>query len=106
GCDLVATFDATASAAAWVRRQRRPAVLHLSMVRLMGHAGADAELGYRSRAEIDEGLVRDPLVVGARLLVEAGVATPADLLARYDEIGWEVRRVAEEVLSEPKLTSA
>ncbi len=40
-----ATYDAAGEAAAWVRRERRPAVLHLRMVRLMGHAGADAEVG-------------------------------------------------------------
>jgi 2-oxoisovalerate dehydrogenase E1 component len=106
GCDVASAFDATAEAAAWVRRQRRPAVLHLSMVRLMGHAGADAELAYRTRADIDDGLVRDPLIAAARLLVDAGLAEPSELLTRYDEIGWEVRRIAEEVLSEPKLGSA
>jgi 2-oxoisovalerate dehydrogenase E1 component len=106
GCDAAAAYDATAGAASWVRRTRRPAVLHLSMVRLMGHAGADAELAYRSRAEIAADLDRDPLLATAALLVQAGLATPTELLARYDEIGWEVRRVAEETLSEPKLASA
>ncbi|MEV6928049.1 thiamine pyrophosphate-dependent enzyme [Dactylosporangium sp. NPDC051485] len=106
GCDAAATYDRAAEAAAWVRRYRRPAVLHLSTVRLMGHAGADAEMAYRSPAEIANDLARDPLVRTARLLVEAGVATPAELMTRYDEIGWEVRRVAEEVLGEPKLASA
>ena len=49
GCDLAATYDAAAEAADWVREQRRPAVLHLSVVRLMGHAGADAEVGLPDR---------------------------------------------------------
>ncbi|MEV8515506.1 thiamine pyrophosphate-dependent enzyme [Dactylosporangium sp. NPDC051484] len=106
GCDSAATYDRAAEAAAWVRRYRRPAVLHLSTVRLMGHAGADAEMAYRSPAEIAADQARDPLVRTARLLVEAGMATPAELMTRYDEIGWEVRRVAEEVLGEPKLGSA
>ncbi|MCW2642048.1 MAG: transketolase [Dactylosporangium sp.] len=106
GCDAATAYDATVEAASWVRRQRRPAVLHLSMVRLMGHAGADAELAYRSRAELAADLDRDPLLATAALLVQAGLATPSELLARYDEIGWEVRRVAEETLSEPKLASA
>ncbi len=105
GCDLAATYDATTEAVQWVRTNRRPAVLHLSMVRLMGHAGADAELAYRSPAEIADGVSRDPLVVSAQLIVGAGLATSEELLARYDEIGWEVRRVAEEVLAEPKLAS-
>ena len=42
----------------------------------------------------------------ARLLVEAGLATPDEVLTRYDEVGWQVRKIAEEVLGEPKLASA
>ncbi|SCG14928.1 2-oxoisovalerate dehydrogenase E1 component [Micromonospora echinofusca] len=105
GDDLVRAYEAAAEAAAWVRRHRRPAVLHLSTVRLMGHAGADAEAAYRSAGEIAADFDRDPLAGTARLLVDAGVATGEELLARYDEIGWQVRRIAEEVLDEPKLTA-
>ena len=106
GCDLAAAYDAAAEVAGWVREHRRPAVLHLSVVRLMGHAGADAEIAYRAADEITADLERDPLVATARLLIEAGVAKPDELIARYDEIGWRVRKVAEEVIGEPKLASA
>jgi 2-oxoisovalerate dehydrogenase E1 component len=106
GSDLVATYDAATEAVAFVRENRRPAVLHLSMVRLMGHAGADAEVAYRSGEDIARDLERDPLISTARLLVESGVAGPDDLITRYDEVGWQVRKVAEEVLGEPKLATA
>ncbi|MFF5178194.1 thiamine pyrophosphate-dependent enzyme [Micromonospora sp. NPDC000316] len=106
GDDPVGAYAAAAEAAAWVRRHRRPAVLHLRTVRLMGHAGADAESAYRSPAELAEDLDRDPVAATARVLVEAGVATGEELLARYDETGWQVRRLAEDVLGEPKLASA
>ncbi|MBQ1030705.1 transketolase [Micromonospora sp. C97] len=106
GSDPVQTYAVAAEAAAWVRRNRRPAVLHLRTVRLMGHAGADAETAYRSPAELAEDLDRDPVAGTARLLVAAGVATGAELLSRYDETGWQVRRLAEEVLGEPKLAGA
>ncbi len=106
GCDLPAAYDAAVEAVSWVRRHRRPAVLHLSTVRLMGHAGADAEMGYRMPAELARDLERDPVVATARLLVDAGIATPAEILARYDEVGWQIRKTAEEVLDEPKLASA
>ena len=106
GCDVVATYDAAADAANWVREHRRPAVLHLDMVRLMGHAGADAEVAYRSPAEINADLDRDPLVATATLLIGAGLLTPEEVLTRYDDVGWRVRRIAEEVIAEPKLTSA
>ncbi|WP_089004185.1 thiamine pyrophosphate-dependent enzyme [Micromonospora rifamycinica] len=105
GTDPVAAYTVAAEAAGWVRRHRRPAVLHLRTVRLLGHAGADAERAYRSTAEIAADEARDPVLATARLLVEAGVATGEELLARYDEQGWQVRRTAEEVLDEPKLAT-
>jgi len=103
GCDVAATFDAATEATAWVRRHRRPAMLHLTTVRLMGHAGADAETAYRAPGDIERDVARDPLVATARLLVAAGLARPEEIVSRYDEVGWQVRKVAEEVLSEPKL---
>ncbi|MFC3741470.1 thiamine pyrophosphate-dependent enzyme [Paractinoplanes deccanensis] len=105
GCDLAATYDAATEAAGYVRRERRPAVLHLSTVRLMGHAGADAEAAYRPADDIKRDLERDPLVATARMLVAAGLMAPDEVIARYDEVGWQVRKVAEEVLGEPKLTT-
>ncbi|WNM37341.1 thiamine pyrophosphate-dependent enzyme [Micromonospora halotolerans] len=105
GTDVAEAYRVAGEAAAWVRRHRRPAVLHLTTVRLMGHAGADAETAYRSPAEIAADLARDPLLATARRLVEAGCASGEELLARYDERGWQIRRLAEEVLDEPKLTS-
>ncbi|WP_347405129.1 transketolase C-terminal domain-containing protein [Micromonospora sp. WMMD1082] len=103
GADLVGAYGVAVEAAAWVRRHRRPAVLHLTTARLMGHAGADAESAYRDAGEIAADVTRDPVVATARRLVDAGLASGAELLDRYDEIGWRVRRIAEEVLDEPKL---
>ncbi|WP_442930642.1 thiamine pyrophosphate-dependent enzyme [Micromonospora sp. NBC_00421] len=105
GVDPVAVHAVAVEAAGWVRRHRRPAVLHLRTVRLLGHAGGDVERAYRSTAEIAADEARDPVLATARLLVEAGVATGEELLARYDERGWQVRRTAEEVLDEPKLAA-
>ncbi len=106
GCDLVQTYAVARSAVAWVRRHRRPAVLHLRVVRLMGHAGADAEQAYRTHAEMEHDLALDPLLSTARLLAKAGVATPMELLSRYDEMGWRVAQAAEQVRLEPKFTTA
>jgi 2-oxoisovalerate dehydrogenase E1 component len=81
-------------------------VLHLRTVRLMGHAGSDAETAYRAPADISADLARDPLIGTARTLAAAGLADAEELIGRYDEIGWQVRKVAEEVLGEPKLADA
>ena len=69
GCDPAACYDAAAEAAAHVRASRSPAFLHLRVVRFLGHAGSDAEVSYRSQAEIAADYARDPLLGTARLIV-------------------------------------
>ena len=101
GSDLQATFAAAAAAAAWVRTHRRPAFLHLRMVRLMGHAGSDFEPAYRRPAEIAADYDRDPVLCTAKLLVDSGALTAAQVLERYEakranviEIAGEVSRIS------------
>nr|WP_081706183.1 thiamine pyrophosphate-dependent enzyme [Nocardia sp. CNY236] len=106
GCNIVDTLAAADAAAVWVRERRRPAFLHLRTVRLLGHAGSDVESAYRRPADITADLQRDPLLTTARLLVESGVATPADVLDRYTDLGRHVAEVAQVVSREPKLDSA
>ena len=106
GTDIAGAYDAALAAAEYVRSSRRPAFLHLRCVRFLGHAGSDAEIGYRSRAEIGEDLERDPLVHAARLLAEAGIAEPSELLARYDAVAADVRRLADDAANQRRLSSA
>ncbi len=106
GCDAVDALTTASAAADWVREHRKPAFLRLRTVRLMGHAGSDVEAAYRKPADITADLLRDPLVATARLLVSTGVATPTELLDRYDAIAHRVATTAEEVWREPKLDSA
>ena len=90
-------------AAAWVRQHRRPAVLHLRTVRLMGHAGSDVESGYRTRREIAADHERDPLVATAETLVCQGVLTAEEVIRRYENTREQVSDVAEWALSRPQL---
>jgi len=106
GADLAGVYDTALEAAAWARDRRRPAFLHLSVVRYGGHAGSDVESGYRSPAEISADLDRDPLVGTARLLVASGALTPSEVLARYDASAERIMALAAEVTSAPRLSSA
>jgi 2-oxoisovalerate dehydrogenase E1 component len=106
GTDIAGAYDAALAAVEHVRTARQPAFLHLRCVRFLGHAGTDAEIGYRSRDEVDEDLERDPLVHAARLLVEDGIAEPSELLAKYDASAAEVRRIADEAAGHRRLSSA
>ncbi|GII54669.1 MFS transporter [Planotetraspora thailandica] len=106
GCDLADIHDVALRAAEHVRTTRSPAFLRMRTVRLMGHAGSDVEIGYRTRKEIAADLARDPLVGTARLLVEAGLAVPDELLSRYEAERDHVIKLAMECTRRPRLVSA
>ncbi|MGH8835317.1 MAG: thiamine pyrophosphate-dependent enzyme [Actinomycetes bacterium] len=105
GCDLAETYDVAVEAADWVRAKRRPAFLHLRMVRLMAHAGSDVETGYRTNAEIAADLARDPLLSTARLLVSAGLLTPQQVIDRYEAVREQVLAAARRAAMRPRLSS-
>ena len=50
-------------------------ILHLRTVRFLGHAGSDAELGYRREKELLADQERDPLLGTAHALLDAGLVT-------------------------------
>ena len=106
GSDLADVYDTALAAAAWARYQRSPAFLHMSTIRLGGHAGSDAEAGYRASAEITADLAHDPLIGTARLLVVAGLLTPAEVLDRYERSRARMLALAAEVAGAPRLVSA
>ncbi|GMV43056.1 MAG: MFS transporter [Myxococcales bacterium] len=105
GLDVVEAYEAAAELAAYVRRTRRPALLHLKVVRLLGHAGSDVEQVYRTPAEIEAAEADDPLIHTARRLVGAGVARD-EVLALYDEAHERAFALAEEAARRPRLRSA
>jgi 2-oxoisovalerate dehydrogenase E1 component len=106
GFDPAEAFAVAEEAVGWVRRRRRPAVLHLRTVRFLGHAGSDVESAYRRPAEIAADLDRDPLVGTARLLVGAGLLTPDEVAQRYEDARARVGAVAQEVAGSRRLASA
>ena len=106
GDDVAGVLAATAELAGWVRRERRPAFLHLRTVRFGGHAGTDVESVYRSADEVRADLTRDPLLGTARWLADhAGDEGPA-LVERYHAAGERVRATAESLRAEPQLDTA
>jgi 2-oxoisovalerate dehydrogenase E1 component len=106
GCDLADVYDAASQAVEFVRTVRKPAFLHLKTVRFLGHAGSDAEVAYRTPAEIAADYQRDPLLVTAGLLATAGFADGPELVERYEAIGERVREVAVQLMAEPQLATA
>ena len=74
-----------------MRAERKPAVLHLRTVRYLSHAGADAEMAYRTPQAIRADYEKDPILGTARWLVSAGRATGEELANDYLTAREEVR---------------
>ena len=106
GSDPAGTLEVARDLAGWVRERRRPAVLHLRTVRYLSHAGADAEIAYRSPQAIRADYERDPILGTGRLLVASRQATGEELAADYLAARDEVRELALEVAALPQLQSA
>jgi len=106
GLDIYDTFRVAAEAAGYVRTQRKPAFLHIRMVRLYGHAGADVPTTYLPKAEVEADEGNDPLLHSARLLRDAGVLDPADALAIYRDTRAHVSALAAKITARPRLQTA
>ncbi len=106
GLDIFDTYRAAAEAAAYVRSQRKPAFLHLTLVRLYGHAGADLQQSYLDKTLFEEWEHNDPLLHSARLLQERGILSADEILGIYLETEAQCTRVAEEVVKLPRLETA
>ena len=106
GLDLFDTFCVAQAAAEYVRKRKKPAFLHLSLVRLYGHAGADLQQTYLAKSIFEEWEQNDPLLHSARLLTESGVLTADQVLSIYLETEEQCARVAEEVIQQQRLSTS
>jgi 2-oxoisovalerate dehydrogenase E1 component len=105
GADLEATFAQARAASDYCRGARRPALLHLSCVRLAGHAGSDVDTTYRTRQELEAAGERDPVLCAARSFVTRGVLAPEQVLELDAAAEARVRREAEHAIGRPRLTT-
>ena len=104
GLDLAAGYEGVARAVFHCRTTRRPTFLHLRTTRIMGHAGTDFEIEWRSVEELMAVEATDPLLRSAAIALEAGVYTKEQLLARYEDIRKRCFAAADEADRRPKLT--
>jgi 2-oxoisovalerate dehydrogenase E1 component len=106
GLDLADAHGAAVEAVTVCRTERRPVFLHLKVVRLLGHAGTDAEYDYRTWQAIEAAEAEDPLLRSAELVLRSGLLTAAEVLDLYERVRAQVRAAAREAAGTPKLESA
>lgn len=106
GLNMLETYQVAQQAAEYVRKTRKPAFLHLEMVRLYGHAGSDVQTAYLSQAECEAWEANDPLLYSASLLIQQQLLSATEVLALYDSVDAECTNTATAIVQRPRLKTA
>lgn len=100
GNDLQAVHDATAEAVERARGGGGPTFIEAKTYRWRGHSKSDKNL-YRTREEIDEWRLKDPIVRFEHEVLEAGTLTEEDLQRVRDEVRDELRGAVQRANAAP-----
>ncbi|GAA5139649.1 thiamine pyrophosphate-dependent enzyme [Thalassotalea piscium] len=106
GLNLIDTYQTTLKAAHIARTKRCPVFLHIKLIRLLGHAGSDAEFVYRKQSEIDKIEQQDPLLHSAAILLEHNILDAKKIVDIYQKTAQRIENIAERVITKPKLTTS
>jgi 2-oxoisovalerate dehydrogenase E1 component len=105
GLDIAEGYGQVARAVEHCRRTRRPTFLHLGTTRIMGHAGTDFEIEWRSFEELMAVEASDPLLRSAEIALSSGLLDRDAVLGLYESTRARCFAAAEEADRQPKLTS-
>ncbi len=103
GLDLAGGYADVQRAVEHCRRTRRPTFLHLRTTRIMGHAGTDFEIEWRSIEELVAVEATDPLLRSAAIALASGLFTKESLLAAYEAMRERCFAAADEADRSPKI---
>ncbi len=105
GLDLAHGWADVVRAVEHCRQTRRPTFLHLRTTRIMGHAGTDFEIEWRSLEELVAIESTDPLLKSADIALRSGLYTAESLLELYEATRKRCFDAAEDADRRPRLTS-
>ena len=105
GLDLAAGYGDVQRAVEHCRNTRRPTFLHLRTTRIMGHAGTDFEIEWRSIEELCAVEATDPLLRSAAIALESGLMSKDEILALYEDTRRKCFAAAEDADRRPRLSS-
>ena len=105
GLDLANGYAQVQEAVEHCRTTRRPTFLHLRTTRVMGHAGTDFEIEWRSVEELFAVEASDPLLRSAEIALSSGLYTRESLLALYEATRKRCFEAAEDADRRPRLST-
>ncbi len=106
GLHLLDLINKTEKAYEICRNKRVPVFLHMKTIRLMGHAGSDFEIGYKSLKEIEKNEFNDPLLHSSRILIENECLSKDDIISIYENSRKQIDHVFNYATLRPKLRTS
>jgi pyruvate dehydrogenase E1 component alpha subunit len=104
GQDVFAVRSAVGEAVARARTEQLPTLLEVRTYRFMGHSMSDAVSGtYRTKAELEEYLKRDPIALLRATMQERGEITDEEVARMDDEIKAQVQDAWDFADASPEL---
>src|SRR5687767_3471183 len=101
GTDFLDSYRTLGEAAAYVRRERKPAFVHAKVIRPYSHSLSDDERLYKTPEERKAEALRDPLTRMRAFLLQEKIATDADLDAVLQSVDREIAESTELALKAP-----
>ncbi|WP_233842171.1 thiamine pyrophosphate-dependent enzyme [Dyella sp. 2HG41-7] len=105
GLNLATGYEQVQRAVDHCRETRRPTFLHLKTTRIMGHAGTDFEIEWRSIDELVSIEASDPLLRSAAIALSSGLYTKDELIALNETTRKRCFEAAEDADRRPRLQS-
>lgn len=103
GLDIAKGYGQIQRAVNHCRQTRRPTFLHLRTTRIMGHAGTDFEIEWRSFEELMAVEATDPLLRSAEIALQSGLMSKPEVLELYEATRRQCFAAAEDADKRPKL---
>ncbi len=106
-CDGTDYFDShrtMEAAVQWIRRERKPALVHATVTRPYSHSLSDDERLYKTPEEREAEAARDPLVRMRTHLLTQGLATEAEIAEIAADVDREIARATDDAIASPKPT--
>jgi 2-oxoisovalerate dehydrogenase E1 component len=102
GTDFIESHRTMGEAAAYVRRERKPAFVHAKVIRPYSHSLSDDERLYKTPDERKAEAQRDPLTKMKAFLLKEQIATQADLDAVLQSVDREIADATDFAIKAPK----
>ncbi len=86
GTDFLETYRAMKAAVERARKGDGPSLIHANVVRLLPHSSSDDDRKYRSKEDLEQDRLLDPIPKMARLLIEEGYLTDAGAASMAEDV--------------------